>query len=51
MKIISPRIVGYRLGTVNEPYYVFKPVISYRKPHTYSTCIGEANENEIHSLS
>jgi len=29
----------------------FDPVIRNSKPNTYSTCIGEENENEMHLLS
>ena len=34
----------YRLGTVNDFHWGFKPVFRYSKPHTYSTFIGEEKE-------
>jgi len=37
-------MLNYRLGTVNENHWGFKPVFRCSKPHTYSTFIGEANE-------
>jgi len=29
------------LGTVNDFHWGFKPVLSYSKPHTFSTSLGE----------
>jgi len=29
--------MSYRLGTVNDFYWKFKPVFSYSKPHTFTT--------------
>ena len=40
-------MLNYRLGTVNEKHWGFKPVFRCSKPHTYSTFIEE--ENEIYS--
>jgi len=34
-------MLNYRLGTVNEKHWGFKPVLSYSKPHDFSTFIGE----------
>ena len=42
-------MLNYRLGTVNEKPWGFKPVFRCSKPHTYSTFIGEENENQIYS--
>ena len=42
-------MVNYRLGTVNEKHWGFKPVFRCSKPHTYSTLIGEEIENRIWS--
>ena len=42
-------MLNYRLGTVNEKHWGFKPVFRCSKPHTYSTLIGEENENQINS--
>ena len=41
--MISPR---YRLGTVNDFHWEFKPVLSYSKPHTFSTFFGEEKERK-----
>jgi len=35
-------MLSYRLGTVNDFFGEFKPVLSYIKPHTFS--IGEEKE-------
>jgi len=29
-------MLSYRLGTVNDFHWEFKPVLSYSKPHTFS---------------
>jgi len=34
----------YRLGTVNEKHWGFKPVIRCSKPHTFSTFSAEEKE-------
>jgi len=31
-------MLSYRLGTVNDFHWGFKPVLSYSKPHTFSLC-------------
>ena len=38
---------SYRLGTVNDIHWGFKPVFRYSKPHTYSTFVGEEKENQL----
>ena len=47
-------ILSYRLGTVNDFHWVFKPVLikpvlSYIKPHSYSTFFGEEKEINMHA--
>jgi len=37
-------MLSYRLGTVNDFYWEFKPVLSYSKPHTFPTFFGEEKE-------
>ena len=37
-------MLSYRLGTVNDFHWGFKPVLSYSKPHTFSTFFGEEKE-------
>jgi len=37
-------MLSYRLGTVNDFHLGFKPVLSYSKPHTFSTFFGEKKE-------
>jgi len=37
----------YRLGTVNDFLWELKPVLSYSKPHTFSTFFGEEKERNI----
>jgi len=44
-------MLSYRLGRVNDFHWGFKPVLSYRKPHTFSTFIREEKENKMHLLS
>ena len=34
-------MLSYRLGTVNDFHWEFKPVLSYSKPHTFATFFGE----------
>ena len=38
--------MSYRLGTVNDFHWGFKPVLSYSKPHTFSTSLGEEKERK-----
>jgi len=45
-------MLSYRLGTVNDFHWEFKPVLSYSKPHTFSTFFGEDKErNNVFNLS
>ena len=45
-------MLSYRLGTVNDFHWEFKPVFSYSKPHTFSTCLEEETERKkMHLLS
>jgi len=47
-------MLSYRLGTVNDFHWEFKPVLSYSKPHTFSTFFGEEKERKkerMHLLS
>ena len=37
-------MLNYRLGTVNENDWGFKPVFRCSKPHTFSTFSGEEKE-------
>jgi len=46
LKGILQEMLSYRLGTVNEFHWVFKPVLSYSKPHTFSTFFGEEKESK-----
>jgi len=39
-------MLSYRLGTVNDFHWEFKPVLSYSKPHTFSTFFGEEKERK-----
>jgi len=39
-------MLSYRLGTVNDFHWEFKPVLSYSKPHTFSTFCGEEKERK-----
>jgi len=45
-------MLNYRLGTVNEKHWGFKPVFRCSKPHTFSTFSGEEKGNKkiIHSF-
>jgi len=45
-------MLSYRLGTINDFRLEFKPVLSYSKPHTFSTFFGEEKEkNNAFNLS
>jgi len=45
------KMLNYRLGTVNEKHWGFKPVFRCSKPHTFSTFSGEDKEKmSIHSF-
>jgi len=37
-------MLSFRLGTVNDFHWEFNPVLSYSKPHTFSTSLGEEKE-------
>jgi len=37
-------MLSYRLGTVNDSHWEFKLVLSYSKPQTFSTFLGEEKE-------
>jgi len=39
-------MLSYRLGMVNDFHLGFKPVLSYSKPHTFSTFFGEEKERK-----
>jgi len=39
-------MLSNRLGTVNDFHWKFKPVLSYSKPHTFSTFFGEEKERK-----
>jgi len=41
-------MLSYRLGTVNDFHWEFKPVFRCRKHHTYLTFIGEEKENQLY---
>ena len=40
-------MLSYRLGTVNDFHWEFKPVLSYSKPHTFSTFFYFFNRSPI----
>ena len=44
-------MLSYRLGTVNDFHWGFKPVLSYSKPHTFSTSLGEEKKRKKFNLS
>jgi len=44
-------MLSYRLGTVNDFHWGFKPALSYSKPHTFSTSLGEEKERKMHLIS
>jgi len=39
-------MLSYRLGTVNNFHWGFKPVLSNSQPHTFSTFFGEEKERK-----
>jgi len=43
--------LSYHLRTVNDFHWELKPVLSYSKPHTFSTFFGEEKETNMHLLS
>jgi len=44
-------MLSFRLGTVNALHWGFKPVLSYSKPHTFSTSLGEEKKEKMHLIS
>jgi len=44
LKGLLQKILNYRLGTVNENHWGFKPVFRCSKPHTFSTLSREEKE-------
>jgi len=44
-------MLSYRFGTVNDLHWEFKPVLSFSKPHTFSTFFGEEKERKMHLFS
>ena len=44
-------MLSYRLGTVNDFHWELKLVLSYSKPHTFSTFFGEEKEKNAFTLS
>jgi len=45
-KRILEEMLSYRLGTVNDFHWEFKPVLSYSKPYTFSTFFEEEKERQ-----
>jgi len=43
-------MLSYRLGMVNDFHWELKPVLSYSKPHTFSTFFGEEKEGKMHFI-
>jgi len=39
-------MLSYRLGTVNDFHWGFKPDLSYSKPHTFSTSLEKEEERK-----
>jgi len=39
-------MLSYRLRTVNDFHWEFKPVLSYSKPYTFSRAFGEEKERK-----
>jgi len=44
-------MLSYRLGTVNDFHWGFKPVLSLSNPDFFSTFFGEEKEINVHLLS
>jgi len=44
-------MLSYRLGTVNDFHWEFKPALSYSKPHTFSSFLGEEKERKMYLTS
>jgi len=43
-------MLSYRLGSVNDFHLEFEPVLSYSKPHTFSTFLEKKKKECICSL-
>ena len=41
-------MLDYRLRTVNDFHWEFKPVLSYSKPHTSSTFLEKTKKEKMH---
>jgi len=39
-------MLSYRLGTVNDFHWEFKPVLSYSNPYTFSKLLGVEKERK-----
>ena len=46
LKWFLQKMLSYRLGTVNDFHWKFKPVSIYSKPHTFSTLFEEEKEKK-----
>jgi len=46
LKGLLQKMLNYRLGTVNEKHWGFKPVFRCSKPHIFSTFFGEDKEKK-----
>ena len=44
-------MLSYRLSTVNDFHWEFKPVFSYSKPHTFSTFLEKKKKEKMHLIS
>ena len=44
-------MLSYRLGTVNDIHWEFKLVLSYSKPHTFSTFLEKKKKAKMYLLS
>ena len=44
-------MLSYRLGTVNDFYWELKPVLSYSKPHTFSTFLETKKKEKMLLIS
>ena len=46
VKCILQELLSCRLGTVNEFHWEFKQVLSYSKPHTFSTFLEKKKKKK-----
>jgi len=44
-------MLSFRLGTVNALHWGVKPVLSYSKPHTFSTFLEKKKKEKMHLIS